>query len=216
VTIFCPARALQVNVTDAHNNFIENVTVNAQELMGGLSYSENTDVNGIAVLNCTFGKYFVKVYASQILLNETTIDLFQSQNISIICKIYGLTVSVKVVDYLGQPIPQANVTLHREGLASRSTLTQSDGTVTFDNIIGGNLQIALYLPGQTQPCATNSFSVEDSTTIQIKIEKYVMLAGFLVETSQLATAIVILVSLVLILSIEIYRRRRVKPQKSES
>ncbi len=216
VTIICPARTLQVNVIDARNQAIVDATVNAQELMGGLSYSENTDITGTAVLNCTFGKYAVKVYVGEILLNETTIDLLQDQNTSIICELYGLNVSIEVVDYFGQPISNANVTLQREGLATRSDRTQSDGTAKFTNIIGGDLQIAIYLPGQTQPFVTNSFFVDNSTTIQIKIEKYVMLAGFLVDTSQLATVIIIVVTLILILLIEVYRRKRVKSQKSES
>jgi hypothetical protein len=216
VTIFCPPRILQVNVTDAHNQPIANVNVKIQELMGGLHYDKGTDDNGLAVLDCTFGKYTIRVYSGEILLNETTVNLFQNQNISIICKIYGLTVLIKVVDYFGQPLPNANVTLQRENLATRSGQTQSDGTVTFDNITGGNLQIALYLPGQTQLYEQNSFFVDDSTTIQINIEKYVILAGFLIETSQLAIAIIIVVTLILVLSIEVYRRKRAKAQKSES
>jgi hypothetical protein len=216
VTIFCPPRILQVNVTDAHNQPIATVNVKVQELMGGLHYDKNTDDNGLAVLDCTFGKYTIRVYSGEILLNEAIVNLFQNQNISIICKIYGLNVLIKVVDYFGQPIPNANVTLQRENLATRSSQTQSDGTVTFDNVIGGNLQIALYLPGQTQPYEQNSFFVDDSTTIQINIEKYVILAGFLIETSQLAIAIIIVVTLILVLSIEVYRRKRAKAQKSES
>ncbi len=219
VTIFCPARTLQINVTDAHNQPITNVNVKVQELMGGLDYNKTTDSNGLAVLDCTIGNYTVKVYSNEILLNETTVNLFQNQNISVTCKIYGLNVLIKVVDYFGQPIPNANITLQRENLATRLGQTQSDGTVTFDNLIGGDLQIALYLPGQTQPYEQNSLFVDDSTTIQIiqiKIEKYVILAGFLIETSQLAIAIIIVVTLILILFLEVYRRKRLQAQKSES
>jgi len=216
VTIICPTRTLQANVIDASNQAIVDATVNVQELMGGLNYSENTDITGTAVLTCTLGKYAVKVYVGQILLNETTIDLLQNQNASIICKLYGLNVSIEVVDYFGQPISSVNVTLQREGLATRSDRTQSDGTAKFSNIIGGSLQIAIYLHDQTQPFVTNSFFVDNSVTIQIKLEKYVMLAGFLVETSQLATVIIIVVTLILVLLIEVYMRKRVKQQKSES
>ena len=216
VTIFCPARTLQVNVTDAHNQPITNVNVKVQELMGGLNYDKNTDSNGLAVLDCTVGNYTIKVYSNEILLNETTINLFQNKNISITCKIYGLNVLIKVVDYFGQSFSNVNVTLQRENLAARSGLTQSDGTVSFDNIIGGDLRIALYLPSQTQPYVQNSFFVDDSTTIQIKIEKYVILVGFLIETSQLAIAIIIVVTLILILFLEVYRRKRLQAQKSES
>jgi len=214
VAISCPARTLQVNVIDAQNQSIVNANVEAQESMGGLHYSKPTDIDGKAVLNCTFGRYFVKAYADEILLNETTVDLFQDQNISMICKLYGLNVSIKVVDYFGQPISKANVTLQREGLGTRSILTQSDGTVTFSNIIGGTLQISVYSPGQTQPYVTNTFTVDNSATIQFKIDKYVLLAGFLIETSQLTTTIIIVLTVILIVSIEVYRRKRFTQKKS--
>ena len=217
VTIICPVRTLQVNVMDAHNQSIEDIAVKAQELMGGLSYSENTDINGTAVLNCTFGKYVVKVYASEILLNETTIDLFQNQNMSIICKLYGLNVSIKVVDYFGQPIPNANVTLQREGLASSlHRTTQPDGVATFSSITGGNLQIAVYLSDQPHSCVAEWLFVDSSKVIEIKLEKYVVLAGFLVETSNLTTAMIIAATVLLVLLIEVNRRKRLKPQKSSS
>ncbi len=213
-TIFCPTRILQVKVMDAQNQSIVNVNVEAQELMGGLHYSKPTDINGAVVLDCTFGRYFVKVYTSEILLNETTVDLFQDQNISIICKRYGLNVSIKVVDYFGQPISNANVTLEREGLGFQSTLTQADGTVTFSNVIGGNLRIAVYSPSQTQPCVSNTFIIENSASIQFKIDKYVVLAGLLIETSQLATTVIIVLTVILIVSMEVYRRKRFTQKKS--
>jgi hypothetical protein len=216
VTIICPTRTLQVNILDARNQPIVNAIVNAKELMGGLSYSANTTSAGTAVLDCTLGKYTVNVYVGEILLNTTTIDLLQDQDTSIICELYGLEVSIEVVDYFGRPISNVNVTLQREGIAASSSQTQSDGTAKFSNVIGGDLQIAIYLPGQTQPFMTNNFFVDNSATIQIKMAKYVTLAGFLVEASQLATILIIVVALVLILVIEVYRRKHVKPEKSES
>jgi hypothetical protein len=48
------------------------------------------------------------------------------------------------------------------------------------------------------------------------MDRYVLLAGFLIETSQLAIALIIVLTLVVIISLEICRRRRSKPQKTES
>lgn len=213
LTIICPALTLQVNVTDANNQPISDATLKVQEIMGGLYYEGNT-VEGIAIFNCTFGRYTVKVYASGVKINETVTDLFQNENISIRCKLYGLTVSVKVVDYFGQPIPNANVTLQREGLLLRSNRTESNGVATFSDFIGGSVQIAIYLNDQTQPCMETASSVGSSATIGIKIGKYVLIAGILVETSQLATALIIAAVIILIVSIEVYRRKHVKLQKS--
>jgi len=44
----------------------------------------------------------------------------------------------------------------------------------------------------------------------------VIIAGFLVETGQLITAVIIVAAIILILSIEIYRRKHLKSQKSVS
>ncbi len=213
VTIICPTLTLQVNVTDANNQPISNAVVNVQEVMGGLYYEGNT-VEGTAMFNCTFGRYTVKVYTSGVEVNETVTDLFQNENMSIRCKLYGLTVSIKVVDYFGQPIPNANVTLQREGLPPRSNITEYNGVAAFSDFVGGSVQIAIYLNDQTQPCIETASSVVSSTTIGIKIGKYVLIAGILVGTSQLTTALIIAASIILIVSIEVYRRKRSKLQKS--
>jgi hypothetical protein len=215
VTIICPTLTLQVNVTDANDQPINNAAVKVQEVMGGLYYEGNT-IEGIVIFNCTFGNYTVEVYASGVKINEAVADLFQNQNISIRCKLYGLTVSIKVVDYFGQPIPNANVTLQREGLPPRSNRTKPDGLATFSDFIGGRVQITVYLNDETQPCIEKTSSVDSSATIGIKIGKYVLIAGVLVETSQLTTALIILAAILLILSIEIYRRKHLKPKQASS
>jgi len=220
ITILCPPRMLCVRVIDASDQPIANATVTAQELMGGPNRSNATYDDGITNLNCTFGRYTVKVYKEEILLNQTTFNLAQAQdetiNETIKCQLYGLTVSIKIVDFFGQPIPNRNVILQREGLAPRSSRTQSDGTATFDGVIGGNLRVSVYLTDETQPYVTRSFYVDESTTIEIAVEKYVMLMGFLVETSQFVIAVIIIVSVVILLSVEVYRRKLRKPRKSES
>lgn len=213
VTIICPKLILKVNVTDAKGQPIGDAVVKVQEQMGGLHYESNTTSEGVAFFNSTFGRFRVEVYAKGIKLNETDVALFQNQNISILCKLYGLTVSIKVTDYFGQPISNANVTLQREGLSPRSNRTRSDGAATFQDIIGGSLQITVYLNDQTRPCAAKPFFVDESKTIEIKVAKYVLLAGVLVETSQLTTALIIVAAVILILSVEVYRRHR-KSQKS--
>lgn len=214
VTIICPTLTLQVNVTDANNQPISNAAVNVQEVMGGLYYEGNT-VEGTAMFNCTFGRYTVKVYTSGVEINESVTDLFQNENMSIRCKLYGLTVSIKVVDYFGQPIPNANVTLQREGLPPRSNRTKSNGVAAFSDFIGGSVQIAIYLNDQTQPCIKTASSVVSSETIGIKIGKYVLIAGILVETSQLTTVLIIVAAIILVVSIEVYRRKRFKLQSSD-
>jgi hypothetical protein len=216
VTIVCPTYTLKVNVTNpnAANKPINNVAVKVLEFMGGLYY-ENTTVNGVATFNCVLGKYHVEVYADGIKINEGTVDLTNgSATLPLSCKLYGLTLTVQVVDYFGQPIAGANVTVLRQGLNIPPKQTNSSGMAEFSNLIGGDLQVAVYLPGQTQICVAKNCYIDYQATIQIKIEKYVSLAGLLVETGQLATIIIIVVTVVMILSLEIYRRRSSAAKKS--
>lgn len=215
VTIICPAKTLTLKITEHHGNPLPNALVEMIEQMGGLSYSSITDDSGMATVECTIGNYTVRVYADNVLLNETFVQVFNDTQREIYCQLYNLTVSIKVVDYFGQPIPNAKVTWQGNGLQDSGT-TGSGGIVTFSNIIGGDLQVTVCLPGQSQPCIVTTSYVDNSTTIGIKIEKYVMLVGFLVETSQLTTAIIIAVTVIFLLSLEVSRRKRLKPQKSES
>jgi hypothetical protein len=215
VTVLCPPKTLTLNITENHQNPLPDARVELIEQMGGISYTEITNGTGMVARNCTFGNYTVKVYMGNILLKETSLELFNDTYREIYCQLYNLTVSVKVVDYFGQPISNANVTWQLDGLQN-SALTKSDGLVTFSNIIGGDLQVTVYLPGQSQPFMVTTSVVDSSKTIEIKLDKYVILAGFLVETSHLTTAIIIAATVLLVLLIEVYRRKRLKPQKSSS
>lgn len=219
INITCPTLTLQINVTNpnADSRPINNATVRLREFMGGIFYENKTNAEGIVVFSAVFGNYTVEVYEENgIKLNETIVALFENKNVSISCSLYGLDITVRVVDYFGQPIPNALVVLQREGLAERSYRTQANGAVTFDNVIGGKIQITVYLTDQTQPYAGGNYIIEGSTTIEIKLGKYVVLAGFLIETIHLVTAIIIVLAVVFFLAIEVYRRKRHKTsQKNE-
>jgi hypothetical protein len=216
VTFICPMFKLQANVVKADGQPLSNSVVKIEESLGGLSTEANVDANGMATFDAVFGRYDIEVYdGNGVRLNATTVDVFQDQNVTVYCTLYGLTLSVRVVDYFGQPFSNANVTLQGEGLAPVSGLTQGDGTATFSNVVGGSYEVAVYLANNGQPTAAQEVAVEGPTTVQIKIDKYVLLAGLLVETSQLTVLIIIVVTVVLILLLEIYRRGRSKPQKTE-
>jgi hypothetical protein len=218
VNVTCPTFTLQVNVTDSNNQAASDVQVKVQENMGGIHYEGRTDAQGMATFNSsTFGKYQIGAYDSDgIKLNEVAVDLFQDQNISLPCQLYGLTVTIRILDYFGQPISNVNITLHREGAMPRSNHTRADGSAMFSGLTGGSLQVVVYLLDQTQPFTEGMYSVVTSTTIEIRADKYVMLAGFMVETSQLATVVIIAATVLFVLAIEIYRRKRLEPKKAES
>ena len=217
IVIPCPAKSLRVNVVDAKSQPIADAIVEAQELMGGLQYSGSTNHDGQALLNCIFGIYFVKVYHHGILLNETEVNLFDNQNLTIKCIYYNLPISIKVVDYFGQPIPNANVTLGRDSVMLSSKLTGNDGMAKFTEI-GGLLTIKVYLSDQNQPITALTIFLgeerNETNPVEIKIERYVFLAGFLIETAQFAAVVLVLAVIIVILAMEIYRRKRFKPIKT--
>ena len=216
VTIGCPSYALQVQVFKADGQPFSNAVVEAQELVGGINYGGDTDPNGnLAFPNAPFGEYNVEVLDnSGKELNSTTVDLFQDQNVTVNCNLFGLSISVTVTDYFGQPFANTNVTLQEGGGEQISSRTQGNGTVTFANLEGDSYSISVYLSDKGSPAIIENILVDGSTTVSLKMNRYVLLAGLPVETTQLAVALIIVLSVLLVLLLEVYRRRRNKNQKT--
>jgi hypothetical protein len=218
VTIMCPSYTLQVNAFKADGQPFDNAVVEAKELVGGIHYDGSTDSNGIVTFkNATLGRYDVEIHDSTGKeLNSTTVDLFQDQNATVYCDLFGLNISVTLTDYFGQPFANTNVTLKGTGSDLISKRTQANGMVTFDNLVGDRFSISVYLSDQGSPTVVESLFVDGSTMVPIRIGKYVLLAGLPVETSQLAIVVIIVLGLLFVLSLELYRRRRNKSQKIDS
>jgi hypothetical protein len=217
VTFVTPTLTMQINVVRGDGQPIGGALVKIQESLGGLYHEGNTSAEGVIGFTSAFGRYNVKVYDSNgIELNRTTVDLFEDANVTVQCNLYDLSFSVKVVDYFGQPIQNANMVLRREGLAPITKTTGADGMVTFANLVAGDFEVTVYLPGQSEPAAIQYFVAENMTILRINIVDYVVLAGFLVQTAHIAIAVIVLLTVILVLSLEIYRRKRSKAQKTSA
>jgi hypothetical protein len=216
ITVLCPSRTLTLKIVDYHLTVIPNARLELVEQSSGVFYGAVANDAGEVSAEVTFGKYRLRIYMGDILLNETVIEVFSNTQIEIRCILYNLQVSIMVIDYFGQPIPNANVMLRGPGNVTRSATTQTRGTATFDNVIGGNMQIITYLGGSENSYEAVNLQVKAPTTITIKMGMYVLLGPFLIETITFATSIIILVAVILFLSVEVYRRKRSKPRKSES
>jgi hypothetical protein len=216
VLILCPSRTLTLTVLDYNMAAIPNARIETVELTSGLFYGAVTDNSGTVAVEVTFGKYRLRVYTDNILLNETVIEVFSDTQREIRCSLYNIQVSVTVVDYFAQPIPNINVLLNGPGIGTRSATTQTDGTTTFSNVIGGNMQIIAYPTGMESSYEAVTLQIEEPTAIQIKMAKYILIGPFLIESSVLATFVIIFAAIILFLSLEIYRRKRVKLTNRES
>lgn len=217
VTFVCPVHSVRVQVYKGDGQPLGSVVVKIQESLGGLYSQGNTNENGIVTFDSALGVYTVAVYdGSGLKLNETSVQLFQDQNVTIICSLYGLTVTVKVTDYFGQGLANVNVTLQRQGVGPLSNPTQGDGTATFNNVVGGEFQIAVYMGDQTDPIAAVEQTIGSSMTVQLKLDRFVSLGGLLVDISQFAIAILTVLTVMLVVVLEICRLRRARHQKVES
>jgi hypothetical protein len=216
VLILCPSRTLTLTVLDYNMAAIPSARVEMFEVTSGLFYGDVTDSSGTVTMEVTFGKYRLRVYTDNILLNGTIIEVFSDTQREIRCSLYNIQVWVTAVDYFTQPIPNVNVQLNGPGIGTRSATTQTDGTATFSNVIGGNMQIIAYPTGMENSYEAMNLQIEEPTAIQIKMAKYILIGPFLIESSALATFIIIFAAIILFLSIEIYRRKRIKPANRES
>jgi hypothetical protein len=214
VVIICPTEQLTINVVGYTYAPISGASLELVELTNGLFYTATTDSSGSATAPVTFGMYKLQIYQNNILLNTTTVDAFSASQDQIRCTLYDIQVSVSVVDYFGQPISNANVTVNGPSSERLSAVTPGDGTATFNNVVGGNLQIIAFAPGAESNYQAVALTVDRPTFVQIKMDGYIVLGPFLIQTSALLTLIIVIVAVILLVTVEIYRRRRHRAAKT--
>jgi len=204
--ILCPDKTLSLNIVDYNFAAIPNARITLVEQASGIFYSVTSDGNGAAQVTVTFGQYNVNVYSeSNVLLNSTVITVTSDAQASVRCTLYKLPVSVKVVDYFGNPISNIVVELTRTDVETVTATTGSDGMATFSNVVGGSVEIVAYQSGNQNSYVATNLQVNSPTTVTLTMSKYVVLAGSLVGTSALAAVILLVIVIVLLILAEIYK-----------
>jgi len=198
ITITCPNRTMYVHVLDWKRQPLSNVQVSLTEWSSGvLTDSRITDHQGNANFSAKFGRYEVNVYnystvlKREVVLNETTIDLIENEmSFEIHCWIFHVNLYVEALDYFGQPIRNALVEVERkfrqDWVKIDSLLTGLEGSARFvplRGLVGGDCRVSVYVAGKL--CGIEHLYLEGSEQILFKIEKYTMILGHPVETSQL-------------------------------
>jgi hypothetical protein len=205
--IICPEKTLTITTVDSNSALLSNARIELIEKESGIFFSVTTDSNGQAQLQVTFGQYRAKVYSSgNTLLNETTINVLSNTQTIIQCVLYNLKVTVKVVDYFGNPISNINVQISRSDMTSHSNVTQNDGTATFDNVVGGDIVVTAYLSGDENSYVATNIHASSSTIVELSMANYVVVAGMVMATTVLATIIIFLVAAMLLVCIVIYKK----------
>lgn len=218
VTILCPDETLTLTTVDYDRATLPNARIELIEQASGIFYGATTDSNGKATVQVTFGQYRLRVYTSDnILLDESIINVISNTQREVRCALYNLDITVKVVDYFGNPVSGVTVQLSRTGMSTQTATTQGDGTWTFSRVIGGNVEITAFPAGNEKAFVARYLRVESPTTVQLQMANYVSLGGMLVDLGALASIIIIIVVVLLFVILEVFRRRGFKLRRhSES
>jgi hypothetical protein len=211
VLIICPNEELTLNLVGNDNAAIPGANIKLVELTSGLFYTATTDSSGSITIPVTFGTYNVQVYENSILIGQMNIEVFKTSQQQLICNLYDIQVSVSVVDFFGSPISNANVTLNGPSSERFSAMTKSDGTATFNDVVGGNLQIVAFAQGAQNSYQAVTLPIDNATSVQIKMSNYIALGSLLISASSLFALIIIVVAIILLITVEIYRRKTKRP-----
>jgi len=205
--IDCPIQNVSINVSGYNYKAIPEARIEFVECSNGLFYSATTDNQGNTAAQITFGMYRIRVYSGNALINETTTEIFGNREQQIRCTLYGIRLSVSVVDFWGSSIPNTEVTLN--GPTRTSAITQSNGIATFDNIIGGHIQIIAQHQSKSEASQAITVNINEPATVQVKIDKYTSLGGLLMQTSTLITIGIVFAALFGFITVEVYRHRKI-------
>jgi 5-hydroxyisourate hydrolase-like protein (transthyretin family) len=216
-----PNHALSVHAVDSKGSDASGVDVRVYEWASGVAAHVDraeTNLSGDVFFSLPFGRYVLRAFKGDDFLREITVDLDEPSALTFELKTFNLDVTVLVLDYLGQPIPNAEVKLERkigQDFTPVSTkFTDGSGSAQFDEIIGGDSRVSVYLGGKLVAVKAQ-FLAAGSNEMAFRVSEYVSVLGYPLSTGAFALIIFILVLIVIVL---VAARRRLmqvfrKPSK---
>lgn len=217
-SLTCPDYNLAIHAEDARQATLRGYPIMIYDYGGGLYDNATTDSSGNHTFSLAFGQYQIRLYDNvtrTILLNETIFALVSASSLLLRSSICDANLSVRVVDYLGLPIPNVRVKLEPDGVAPMEIKTNGNGVAFFGNVIGGNSFISVYVGGETPSYATNVY-VEGNTVVSVSLGKYVSVLGAIIDTSQFAVLLTFIVFIIAFALFIVYQRRKSKASAAEA
>ena len=189
--LVCPKVHLNIQVLDSKGNPVPEVHVNLHEASSGLlKETAITNSSGWVSFTQLLGKYEVEAYTyssilrRDIILDRALVNLKEGLAPLILRgRMFNLSLSILVVDRLGHPVSNVIVKVEAEGVEVKSLTTSLDGKAVLDGLVGGDYRVSVYVLGRL--CEVSSIRVDSSREITFKLDRYLVLAGHLIEVGQL-------------------------------
>jgi len=208
IVILVPNYTALGTVFDAKGAAVSNVIIAAYEWSSGTTrpVQTQTSIDGNVSFTLTFGKYRLRALYDSLVLNETTLDLIEDNlSFTFYLTIYKTDIIVRVRDYFGQPIANANVTIERRVderyVFVDSLSTDGDGSAKFFSNVGGSSRISVYVGGKLVAVKTQFLSGK-SSLVEFQMPEYVAILGYPIPAGLFAslTFLIVIVVIVLVLT----------------
>ena len=208
-----PVLSLTIHAEDAKHTALDGYPVKIFDVAGGIydNATATTNSSGNVTFGAVFGQYRIRLYdkAEAVVLNETLFTLVNSTSLLIRSDIFNANLTVKIVGYFGQPIPNVKVRLEREGGSPLDVNTDGSGTAFFEGVVGGNSFVSVFVGGD-MVTETTSVYVQGNAQITVSIGKYVNVLGFIMDTSQFTVMLTFIIFIVAFLLYLLFVRRNQK------
>jgi 5-hydroxyisourate hydrolase-like protein (transthyretin family) len=214
-TVIAPTYTIFVQMRDSQDAPAKSLQVTAYDWSSGISQPakppETTDENGNVTFSLTFGRYRLRVHKDATFVKEVTVDVAQNLSFLVVrIDVYNVDLNVIVIDYFGQPIPNVSVEFQRKSNSDYEKIqnknTGSIGVASFSDVIGGDSRVYVSVggrPGETRYLYLVGSQPND---IVFKLERYVVLVGNVLETSQFVTLTILLIIIVALIVASTYKR----------
>lgn len=203
---------LNVHTIDAKDESAFGVDIRVYEWASGTTTpvdSATTNFSGDVFFSLPFGRYILKAFKSDDFLSEIIVDLDKPTALTFDLTTLNVNVVVSVLDYFGQPLPNAEVKIERK-IGQDFTListkfTDAAGAAQFVDMVGGESRVSVSLGGVLVAVNTQ-FLGAGSSEVGIRVAEYVAIVGYPLQTGAFA---LLIFTLVLIIVVLVAARKRV-------